>query len=65
METLLKYAENRRDDLAANDGHICDVRYWVGYIDGIRAAMKKAEIMQAEIDRLNKENFWLTGGRDK
>lgn len=58
MESLLKFAENRRDDLATNDGDVCDIRYWVGYIDGVRAAMRKAETMQAEIDRLHKENFW-------
>jgi hypothetical protein len=62
MERLLKYAENRLDDLATNDGDICDIRYWVGYIDGIRAAMKKTEIMQAEINRLQKDNFHFTGG---
>lgn len=62
MENLLKFAERRRDYEAAHDGDICDIRYWVGYIDGVRAAMRKAEQLQAELDRLHKENFWLTGG---
>lgn len=37
FDRLLDYAEKRRDD---PDASSTDVRYWAGYIDGLRALMK-------------------------
>lgn len=37
----LRWAESRRDD---PDADIADVRYWVGYIDGLKAVMKIMEV---------------------
>jgi len=37
FDRLLDYAEKRRDDPDASDA---DIRYWAGYIDGLRAMMK-------------------------
>ena len=52
IEKLITYAENRRDEAHDHDAYdIATIRYWVGYIDGLRA-VKKAQ--QADITRLRK-----------
>ena len=37
MDEFIKWAESRRD-AEAEAGNWDNVRYWVGYIDGLRAA---------------------------
>nr|DAU71658.1 MAG TPA: hypothetical protein [Caudoviricetes sp.] len=40
MEEMIKRAEERRDEAAGAEDWD-NVRYWVGYLDGLRAAHEK------------------------
>ena len=39
INELICYAENKRDEAVAQGEDIADIRYWVGYIDGLRAVL--------------------------
>lgn len=39
LNELICYAENKRDEAAAQGEDIADIRYWAGYIDALRAVM--------------------------
>ena len=56
MEELLKYAEKRRDDSAEYNEGVHVTQYWVGYIDGLKAAMKKCEAVERELAELKADN---------
>jgi hypothetical protein len=40
LDERIKYAEQKLDEACQNDG---DIRYWVGYIDGLRAAKRSLD----------------------
>ena len=37
IDERIKYAEQKLDEACQNDG---DIRYWVGYIDGLKAVKR-------------------------
>ena len=41
MNNLMEFARNRLEESASQCEDICSLRYWVGYIDALRAASKK------------------------
>lgn len=43
MQELLEYAQRALDNACKGEDNIADIRYWAGYIDGLRAAMRKKE----------------------
>lgn len=42
MKEILEYALNRLDE-ACRNGEACDVQFWSGYCDGVRACMRQTE----------------------
>ena len=40
LKELLEYAEEKLDE-AIKSGPLVDINYWSGYLDGIRACMRK------------------------
>lgn len=42
MNEILEYALKRLED-ACRNGEACDVQFWSGYCDGVRACMRAAE----------------------
>ena len=42
MKELLEYAENKLDE-AVQNGTVMDINYWSGYLDGIRACMRRSK----------------------
>lgn len=49
MKDLLKYAQRRLDEACAGVEGTCSIRYWVGYIDGVKRATEKAETMAEQL----------------
>lgn len=44
LNELICYAENKRDEAAENNpDDVATIRYWVGYLDGVRAVERKVE----------------------
>lgn len=37
LNELICYAENKLEEAADQGGDIATIRYWVGYLDGIKA----------------------------
>lgn len=52
IDKLITYAENRRDECCQQGEDITVIRYWVGYIDGLRAVKKERD---AELTRLREQ----------
>lgn len=40
LNELICYAENKRDEAAEQCEDITTIRYWVGYLDGLRAVQR-------------------------
>lgn len=43
IEKLLKYAKSRLDEACKNDEPVETIRYWVGYLDALRAMKRERE----------------------
>ena len=59
---LKDFAQKRLDDSCEN-GNDYDIRYWVGYIDGLNALHKKLcgseEALEKQIPKKPKDDGWL------
>ena len=43
IEAMIDRAQARLDDELENDGSTADIRYWVGYIDALKAVQREAQ----------------------
>lgn len=41
IEKLLEYAKSRLDEACKNDEPVGTIRYWVGYLDALRAVERE------------------------
>lgn len=49
IDKLITYAENRRDEAHNHDAYdIATLRYWAGYIDGLRAVKRTLDKLKEE-----------------
>lgn len=40
LNNLIEYAQRRLDEACRNDEDVATIRYWVGYLDALRAVEK-------------------------
>ncbi len=43
MNELIAYAERKIHEACCNDDDNATIRYWVGYVDGLRAAQREEQ----------------------